>query len=72
MPPAPQQQQQLQWKRPQVGPPTQGPKPVPKEKWAEHEEELRRLHPTMTLDDLMALMKASHNFTPTYVLSAPL
>lgn len=59
----PQTQQQLKWK----GPPVPRAKPVPREKWEEHREELTSLYERMTLDDLMAAMKVRHRFTPSYV-----
>ena len=39
-------------------------KPVPPGKWEEYETELRELYDKMKLDDLMAVMKIRHNFTP--------
>lgn len=57
------QQIKLQWR----GPPVPRAKPVPPEKWEEHKEELHSLYQRMTLDDLMAMMKVRHIFTPSYV-----
>ncbi|PMD31480.1 hypothetical protein L207DRAFT_572712 [Hyaloscypha variabilis F] len=56
-----QSQQQLRWR----GPPVPRAKPVPPEKWLEHEKELRELYEKMKLDDLMVMMKVRHNFTPS-------
>ncbi|KAN0092324.1 hypothetical protein V8E51_018171 [Hyaloscypha variabilis] len=56
-----QSQQQLRWR----GPPVPRAKPVPAEKWQEHEKELRELYNKMTLDDLIVMMKVRHNFTPS-------
>jgi hypothetical protein len=57
-----QSQQQLRW----AGPPVPRAKPVPPEKWREHEKELRELYDKMKLDDLIVMMKVRHNFTPRY------
>ncbi|KAF4626226.1 hypothetical protein G7Y89_g11937 [Cudoniella acicularis] len=56
-----QSQQQLRW----AGPPVPRAKPVPPEKWQEHEKELRELYDKMKLDDLIMMMKVRHNFTPS-------
>jgi hypothetical protein len=53
----------FQWKSP-LGPRA---KSVPPEKWERHREELWSLYQRMTLDDLMAMMKVRHSFTPSYV-----
>ncbi|OCK77508.1 hypothetical protein K432DRAFT_427968 [Lepidopterella palustris CBS 459.81] len=53
--------QQLQWKEP----PAPRPKPVSPQLWDERKEELCELFPKMKLDDLMAMMRTKHNFTPS-------
>ncbi|KAE8447351.1 hypothetical protein EG329_010909 [Mollisiaceae sp. DMI_Dod_QoI] len=56
-----QSQQPLRWARP----PVPRAKPVPPEKWEEHETELRELYDKMKLDDLVVAMKIRHSFTPS-------
>jgi len=59
----PQKPQQFKWK----GPPVPRAKPIPREQWEEHKKELTELYQRMTIDELMAAMKAKHRFTPSYV-----
>lgn len=56
-----QQNVQLRW----AGPTPPRATPIAAEDWERHKAELCELYPRMKLEDLMALMKVRHRFSPS-------